>query len=393
MGYDVTSWFIDQLSTIGAEPKRVYSIGTSDYSNRVTKWPVIDRSSRIFKSVSFTVPLANADGGMNHFFSDLYTIPNTATIKIGFTHPTSGDELISIFTGKIHNVGYSNKQCSILLKDRLFEFSNLKIGATNDPVTFDDALVSDIAWTLCTCYGGLDSTQGSNNTDIDYGSFEVWSNIFSRDSLFCDANYTGEKVKEALSILAEISDSAIWVEGDGRVTFKRFTEADSNDILFTRDEFIDLSIDVETIGLINRQHVGFAYSTESDYWVQNVSFQNTASVNSFSLHEEKIENKSIWYTTSASAINLAQRRVVLYKTPPKRFKILTSFVGIHRQLSETIRLVDSFYNQDSSDPLRIISYKFDVDKGSVSYLADTATAFRAFTLDVSTLDNGVEVLI
>ncbi len=393
MGYDVTSWFVDETKRIGAEPKRVFKIGTSDYSDRVTKWPSLKRTAQEIKSVNPRIPLSNVDGEFNLFYENTYLMPNTCTLEMGFTHPTSGDELITVFTGYLKDVKYSNKECIVLMKDKIWDFTQKTAGESDVPVEFSSEIPSDIAWTLCTCYGGL-STDSDTNPDINYASFLEWAEVFSRDFIICDAYYDGKKITESLTSLAEMTDSAIWIEGDGKINFKRFTEASTLDMVLTiDDEILDLTIDVESQKLINKQGVAFGYAPESSYWQSTVYHQDSISVNTFGLYEETINDESIWYVSSVHALHLAQRKVALFKDPPKLFNLEIPLVGIYRQLGETIRLVDSFYNQTSADAWVIREYDYNMNNDKIKYAAGGATTFIPFTLDVSTLDQAIEVLI
>jgi len=393
MPHDVTSWFVDQTRQVGSEPKRVFKIGTSDYSDRVSKWPAFKRTAYEIKAVNPRVSLANADGDLNLFFENTYTLVNTCTLEIGFTHPTSGDELITVFTGFLKDVNYPRKECITLMKDRLLEFTQKKVGESDVPVEFTNELPSDIAWTLCTCYGEL-STDSATNPDIDYDSFLEWAGIFSVDNILCDAYYDGQKVTEALTSLSKMTDSAIWVEGDGKVNFKRFTNASSFDIVLSvDDEILDLTIDVESQRLVNRQSVGFDYAQESDYWQKTVFAQNTTSVNTFGLNEETIEDESIWFNTSGSALNLAQRKVSLLSSPPKLFTLKIPLVGIYMQLGETVRLVDSFYGITSVDAWAITEYEYNMNTDQMQFVVDGAATLTPFILDVTELDSSAgEVL-
>ena len=117
---EVTSWFVDQTKLPASEPKRVFTIGTSDYSIRVKKWPKVKRTINKIEARTLTVNVINTDGELNNFFENTYTLPNCCQLKMGFTHPDSGDELISLFTGHLDEVKYkANKTIDFKIKDRL----------------------------------------------------------------------------------------------------------------------------------------------------------------------------------------------------------------------------------------------------------------------------------
>ena len=83
MAYEVSSYFLEQVAKRGQSPVRKFYIGTSDYSERVTKWPTFKRTANNIKSINIDIPLANADGHFNTFYHDTYLMPNTVTLEMG----------------------------------------------------------------------------------------------------------------------------------------------------------------------------------------------------------------------------------------------------------------------------------------------------------------------
>jgi hypothetical protein len=83
MAYDVSSWFVDQLFDNSSRPIRRYKIGTSDYSERVVKWPKFKRHSQELRDINVKIDLANEDGALNLFYDQTY---NTIKPTISPTH-------------------------------------------------------------------------------------------------------------------------------------------------------------------------------------------------------------------------------------------------------------------------------------------------------------------
>lgn len=391
MGIAVSSWFYEQLQLRTSQPRRVLTLCGSDYTDRVYKWPQVRRTAEV-QSVKVDIQLANTDGGLNDYYAETYRIPGECKLQMGFTHPDSGDEMIDVFTGYIKKVSYTDKYCKVTLRDRLFDFSERVVGDGDAPVTFSHELVSDIAWTLCTCYGGLSAVQSGSNPDVDWDSFGEFAAVYSNDNVRCSAHYEGEKIAEALTRLAQYTDAAIWVEGDGRLHFRRYSEPSSLDFVVTRNDQVELTIDVDGVSMVNRQWVDWDYSVESDYWAATCFAVDTTSVNTFSLREDRVQDETIWFVNSDSALNMAQRRVGLLRYPPKRFSVDTGLIGRHRQIGETIRLVDSFYSISSESGWRFIEDTLDMDRGLSSYLLDEATVLNAFYVDFSDLDGNDSLL-
>lgn len=387
--YAVTSWFIDQLNSTATSPKRVFKIGTSDYSARVVGWPPIKRSATELKPTNPALRLANQDGELNTFFDTAISLAQSgsnrpATLQIGFTHPTSGDELIDIYTGYLKKVSYNNQQLGITLKNNLEQLGVRKIGESNSPAIFSGELISDIAYTIITCYGGFTSA------DV-HSSFDSWADVVSTDNIIASAQYEGIKCNEALKRLGIYTDTAIWLEGDNKFHFERFVTAGSDDVLFDNDVFTDLSVDLDNSLLVNRQWVFADYDITSQTWNINAFDETSGSVASYGLFEDVLSDENIWFTDSASALNMAQRKTTIYYEPQKRFELNTPMVGLHMQVADTIRMVDSFFAIDSSTALRITEYEFKMDNGTIKYELDGAFVLDPFYLDSDTLD-GPKVL-
>lgn len=385
----ITEWLKEQFEQKIYAPQRKFYIGTSDYSDRVMTWPKIRRTANEFKSVKIKVPLANDDGNLNTFFETAYSLQNTVSIQLGDTHPTSGWEDIDLFTGKVFGVEYKSRQCVIEARDRLWDMTERKVGDTDSVVNIPDSggiAPSEIAWILCTCYGELSKNESGLNPDIDLTDFNVWAAQFSADSVLAHGRYDGQKIAEALDDLAQYTDSAIIIEGDGKIHFHRFTEVNSNDYTWPPDKIIDLSVDVNKRRLTNKQWVYWDYSVESGYYAGKVFAQNTTSVNTFGLHEEIFKKESIWYVDSVSALNIAQRKTSLFSEPPKYFELETGLDGIWRKIGETARFVDSFFNVTSASGWRIVEEEINLDDGSIIKELDEATVLDAFYLDESLLD-------
>jgi len=386
MPYDVTSWFQVQLENVASEPVRQFTIGTSDYSDRVTRWPRIKRTVNDLRSLKVSVPLDNTDGHFNGFYSNVYTIPNTATLQLGFNHATSGDELVTLYTGYLKNVGYKQEICEVEFVDNLYDFEKRKVGASDAPVSLAAQIPSDIAWTLCTCYGGKSSLESTNNPDIDYTSFQAWAAVLSSDSVECAAHYDGVKVIEALKSLAEVTDSGIYVEGDGKINFFSYGEVSSLDKTFVNTAYQDLEIDVESQRLVNKAFCFFNYSVASDYFQSTVYAVHTDSISSYGQHEEVYKDDTIWHTTSVDATVHAEKRVTLYSEPPRRFGVNLDLYGMRQKIGETIRLVDSFYSITSADGWRLVETELNMDDGQLKMELDEAATLHGFYLDVDYLD-------
>jgi hypothetical protein len=384
-----SSWLQTQLQQYNYEPSfRVY-VGASDYAERVVKYPTIRASGQKLKSVKINIPLANDDGALNNFFESTYLLVNSVQIQIGDTHPTSGWDGLTLFNGFVHGVSYNKNQCVVEARDRLWDFSQMKVGDTDSIVEMPSSggiIPSDIAWTLCTCYGGLDTTEGGGNTDIHWDDFRYWAEQFSSNNVVAHGRFDGMKITEALDELGRYTDSVISIGRDGKLHFAKFEEVNSLDYTWTHDEMLELKADVNKRRLVNRQWVYWDYDPSSEYYTGKVLAQDSLSVNTFGLYEQVEESDNIWWVDSVSAISIAQRRITLYSQPPKLFRLTTGLDGIWREIGETARFVDDFFSVTSGAGWRIVEQELHLGQAKMINYLDEATVLNGFYLDVDYLD-------
>lgn len=391
MAHDVTSWFIDQTLSYTTEPKRVFTIGGSDYSDRVLKWPTFESKWDDVRPTQLKVDLANEDQALNFFRQNKINIVTSAAVQVGYTHPTSGDELLTLFSGALRSVEYIGGKVQVSVMDKFKQLSERALGSDASPVSYvsSEHLVSDLAWYLVTSHGGLSSIESTSNPDIDYASFLDWASVFSGDNVRIKARFTGAKITEALRKISRVTRSAIF-RGDNKISFRRFSLVDSLQTVLNKERLIDSRLLIDDRAIVNKQYVFFDYDVDSRYHTKTIVDQASASVNSYGLHEDTEEDRNIWYVDSVSALNLAQRITLVRGEPFNALRARTTLVGVVRQIGEMIVHTDEL-NEDTSNTYRIMGAKYNLEDGEVTFELDASQVNNAFTLDVSSL-NGSDVL-
>jgi len=391
MTYAVTSWFIAQAQTQHPPIKRVFTIGGSDYSRYVKRWPSVSVKWDDLRSISATISLENDEQTFNFFRTDKVNMRKATALKLGFTHPTSGDELINVHLGTVDKATYNGGDCTISMTDKFRLFAQRVVGKSDAPAVFSIAsqLPSDIAWTLVTCYGGMDATQSSANTDLDWQTFQSWAATFSNDSVYVQARFEGQKVAECLRKISRYTRSAITQQND-KLAFYRFTLASTAVTALSNDQLLGLSVSVDDTDMTNRQWVYGDYRAESGYWAINVFDQSTASINSFAVRESVEKDESIWYVNSANALNLAQRVISTAGLPYDRVNIQVPLMPLHHVIGETIAIDEP--QTGIAQSWRIMKHKLDMESGRMDLEVDASQLVGGFYLDVSTLD-GPDLLL
>jgi hypothetical protein len=389
--FNVSSSFQYNLDQPLSQPVRLFLIGTSDYSDRVTKWPKISRSTGEIKSISINIPLANTDGIFNTFYNQSYEMETECSVKLGF----GSTEYLTLYKGGMYGVRYPDEgTCEIKLRDKFWNMKNITIGTRDEPVVFSGSLLSDITWTLCTCYGGLSGIQSSANPDIYYPYFQTWAAQFSYSDILCSARYAGIKWSDAIKSIAEYTDSLVWVDSENRIAWQRWEATPGSlDPLIIQSKIKSIGIDVENTTLCNELSVDFNYSVTSDYWIDRVTAVYTDSVNSYGEYKGLLQDETVWYISSASALNVAYRKAIISQFPPVQLTLGSTFVSLERDISDTIRMTNSFYNITSADRWRITGVDYNLQDGAIDLICDKALAYsgNAFMLDSSLLD-GPDIL-
>jgi hypothetical protein len=255
----------------------------------------------------------------------------------------------------------------------------------------DSFLPSDVFWTICTCYGGLSSVESTSNPDIDWAAFQTWAAVFSADSVFVSAKYEGDNCVKALRSLAHYTQSTI-VTDPAKITPNRFSGiVTGNELFFDDSSIIDNTVVISEQTIINRQYVSGDYDTDASSYGITVVKADSVSINSFGLHADTMEETSIWYINSLSAINLADRKISFNKTPSTAYRIELPLVPLTRQIGDIITVADSSLSV-ASHSMRMMGYSINMDKCAMSLSGDDSQLANPFLLDVSTLD-GPDLLL
>ena len=385
MPYSVSSWFVDQCLSTKPSIKRKFMIGTSDYSERVIKWPSIVRKWDDLKSTSVTIGLHNQDQAMNFIRDTKTTMQTSCSVHFGFNTDSGTSETINMFSGVMGRVEYSGGNCNITMTDKFKQLEERVVGTSDVPVSYTASsyLPSDLAWYIVTSYGGFSAVTSTSNPDIDYAAFQTWSAIFSGDSVLMKGTFDGAKCSEIIRKIARHTFSGVFVK-ENKLSFVRFGPTNSNVASVGPNHLYDVSLSFDDEFIVNKQFCFGGYDTTSKYWTISTNAANSASVNSYGRREGLEKDENIWYTTSGSAINLAQRIITVKGLPYDQVNIKTGLTILPQLIGETIYVEDAFHSMQ--DSYRIMEQKFDMDKGELSARIDRSQLTTFFTLDVSSLD-------
>lgn len=84
MSHDVSSWFINEAGKSSISPIREFTIGSSDYSDYIIKWPKFKQAHNTIRPVTLSVKLANEDQSFNFIKNDTTLLTAESQFKMGF---------------------------------------------------------------------------------------------------------------------------------------------------------------------------------------------------------------------------------------------------------------------------------------------------------------------
>ena len=266
---------------------------------------------------------------------------------------------------------------------------------------------ADLTFTILTAnsYGaGLDGTTSTANTDIQYESWVDWKNTLGSESIVVQGFFPyGTNYVEALQGIAELTDSAIYVEANNKIYFRRnLVGTNSFSAVVSASDIISFQAKGDAYDMCNRYTVPVSFAVQSNAIIgpkSTVTRDNTASINSYEVIRKQPTSNLIWYVDTAGAANLGDRIVFRRKEPEVALSIKTPIKYLQQQLGDII-----FVNIDEIElfdqPYTLIAEDIDIEKNeqtlelSVGHGIAIAniSAFELDDPDIGTLNNTVSVL-
>lgn len=389
MPYSVSSSFDFQKDQYAPQLiQRKFTIGSSDYTSRVLKWPTLRTVWNEPQAQSASITLANHDDAMSFLRTTPTTMQTSYAVSVGFN-----GELISVFQGRATDLSFAGGAVTIRAVDKLAQLGERLIGSTAAPVSYTGSnyLLSDVVWDAITSYGGFSSVKSSSNVDVDYAAFLDWADVFSSNGVYVNGQFEGLTVLEVLRKASRMSQSAIFLRED-KLYFKRFTLADSSQVNIGIDNAISQpTVNYTDSRLLNRYHTFADYDVTSQYWKIDAVAANSASVNSYGLREGKEEDDVLWYVNSSSALDLSQRITITYPMPLAQVNVGVGLPAVTLLVGEMFTLTDPAVGA-SGELYRLLDSSFDLDRLKFTLKGDASQFANGFILDTSSLD-GSDLLL
>lgn len=369
MAWTVSSAFQSQLdSQVPNDIVREFTFSTSDSTNKVLDFGSISRQGDKVIAGDMSIRLSNADQFWNNVQTDKSHFLRPGTMDIGFTINNS-NETLRVFTGDLTKIrNSSSTKVNVTFRDKTNTLLKRSVGNASSAVAFTGSNwnPADMFFTVATSWGRLSDIQSTSNPDIDWDSFSDWKNNLTVSGFTIQGNFKGDQVPNIFQEIAEITNSVIIAEGDGKIyTYKFLPSLVSNVVSYNGANIlseIERQMDIKT--LINDVKVFHGYDPNNDTWTGFTSKVFTSSVNTFGTYEESVDGMTVWHATANSALRFLERRFTISKEPLETIRFRSSLIGMINQIGDSITVTDSLLAY-SQDPFKISDLDIDLNKGTV----------------------------
>ena len=414
IGHELTPFFLNkQQSTNPSSIVRQFSFQNSNLSEMVTKFPTVSRNYKDVVGKPFSITLENASKTMNVLIQDRTKFRQLGEVSYGYQFNPSHIDLACMGKGFLINANYSNGKTTMQFRNQLDILSQTFVSI--DTTSRNGALFTntpynpaDITFDILTAnsYGaGLSSIESVTNPDIDFESFTAWKSSLGSDAIVGHAFFPyGTNYVQALQSAQEMTDSAIYIEANNKIYFRRnVIGTNSFSAVVSGTDIVTISARGDAYDMCNQYVVPTSFSVQSNQLSQNphasIVINNTGSQNSYGVIQKSPTTKLFWHINSAAAINLGQRITFRRREPEVEITLKTPMKFMQQQLGDLM-----FVNIDEldiqGDPYTIIGTKVDMENQtqefdlSVGHGISVAnlTVFELDDAELGTLNNTVAVL-
>ena len=315
MSLNVSSWFIEQARAPVSSPIRRFTIGGSDYSSTVIRWPSLGSKAGTIDLGTTVVVLGNVDNALSFFVGCDHFLTTSCEITLGFSHPDSGEEAISLFMGTPSNLVFARdgKELRIQLQGKTKRLTDTSLGteAESGGVDFTNSAYypSDLAWTLITCYGQMSSLESDANPDVQYSEWADWQDSNRIRDIRVKAYLKGERIFQVLNTLATMDGRIISFQ-NGKLRFRDpFVSFNPEHPSFPLESILDLSVSLDPERITNHFFVEADYDPETSRFITQFSQVNSASQAVFGKRSGRFSSRGVWFSSARDAQYLVEDRL------------------------------------------------------------------------------------
>ena len=414
IGHDASSLFVSKnLSTNPSSIVRKFMYNNSNFSERVTKFPTIKRSYRNVIAQAFSIELENGSQLMNDLIENKTQFKKHGEVMYGYQATANSVDALCLGGGFLITADYDNSVVKLNFKNRMDALAKTKVSLdvtskTGVSYVGSEYNPADITWDVLTSnsFGAqLDSVKSYTNAQIHYDSWKAWYDTLDSENITLNGFFSADtSYQKVLKAMAELTDSAIYVEADNKIYFRRqLVGVNSYAGTVLDSDIIKLRTSGDADDMCNEYVVPTSYTISNNTIVNTpkarLAHINTASVNSFGKVSAEPTTNILWYTNSANANNLAQRVVARRREPEVSLKVTTPIKYLQQQLGDLVYVTASEIGLQDQ-PYTLVAETINVERQEMTLDLSIGNGIavanmKVFTLGDSTLgtlDNTVGLL-
>ncbi len=233
--------------------------------------------------------------------------------------------------------------------------------------------VSQLVWHILTYFGKLSYTGSSINPDIDYDSWVDWAtHVDNGGYALYDIGVVanGESCADVLMKIAQLTESAFYVGGDGKIKFQ-IVRTPGAWREYT-DEVLKVDWSVAMEYRVNAISCAWGYRPDSDNWLSDVNGiaygdSNVGPANApYTYTSETERDRSVFHNTSGSADLYIAAKLVRCAAPPREFRITTQSLGFVEDVRTDIALQNLYDSPYDDIGIQINEIAFMPDSWTVA---------------------------
>jgi hypothetical protein len=256
-------------------------------------------------------------------------------------------EYMPIFTGLVMAAEYSDEgKVSLRLRDRFALLLDAGIGSISSPVDYSDTgrTPAEIVWKILTEEVGLDSTETSNNPDIDYDLWNFWQAWCATAGLSFKAYIFGNSARSTIREVLRLSNSMGWISNEGKIAFDAMPAGTVPDDTWTQEHILRTAPGVHVDFIVNDQTTRFGWDRASGTWEGFVSGSDATSQSNYGTHAIVEASALVWHDTAASATAGQGFVDDLYDGKYVTSRITVPWYGYRTQVGDIVDITDADYS-------------------------------------------------
>jgi hypothetical protein len=394
MSLAVSSWFIGESRAPRSAPLRRFVLGGSDYSDAVLRWPTLRFRADTIDLGTTTVHLSNVERRFQLFVDCAQALTSSAELALGFTHPQSGPEWLSLFLGAPSHATFERGglELRLQLQGRTRSLSDVALGtaAESGGLEFTGSAwyPSELAWNLVTSHGGLSAVQSTSNPDIDYAEWAAWRDADAVRDVRVQAHLTGERIYQVLDSLALLSSRVISFR-NGRLHFADAIQPFGADAIqpfgadaiqpfgaappaLPPDTVLEAALALDPTRLVNHYFVEAAYNPATGAFGAQHTRVHSASQAAYGRRSARFSSRGVWHAAAQDAYYLAEDRVRFGHEPLPRLRVRTPLAGgLELGVGAVVTWTDSHLGL-AARPFRVLEQALALQSGEVELLLEAA---------------------